>query len=537
MSDFQGFGSGQDARRAGAVVDILGSLLGTSGDIGQKISAAEANTQYKAAYETLRKSTTDFNNSLASDPEPEKYMDKWSKAKEQIWANSTRMVKNQDALKALADTWQEMDVKQYEDLSGIQTKARIENTVDTALNSSQKISQDNTRTSDDRKAEIRKIWNPIKAAGMRKSESVDKYITEMDGSIDLNAADGGIRAIAKTQGWDKALSLVGNSDFQKWFPDLKQEDWDALGRKMETQSRWEEQQLKQQIHDGNSKIEDAFSHDLLNGKLTPDAIDKADLKDEPGGRAAGDIRKEWRATILAHPGRGVSDPSTLNNFMKWYYDPDVSHDADATRQKLRDLNSNKSKLTEADYKSIGNDYLALLANPNKNDATMTSETPEWKKMRTQYPQHLDEIDRQENFFMKWRSMNRTASDTEVQDKSKYFQDRVKSKAIDTAIDDMFKAKNTTGGGFLFVGAHYGDKYVNAMKNITNLYASSQAGDARAQKDISELKGLQMLNFANKFGLGLGDFTYEEKGPYIVATVKATGKKYMSDAMGQWQEVQ
>lgn len=529
MSDWFSPSPGAVQGASNAAVNLIETVFG-------KLNEAEANTQYKSAYETLRKSTIDFNNSLATDPEHDKYLEKWSKAKDSIWKNSTRMVKNPDALRALGDTWQDMDIKQYENISGIQTKARINDTYNKAAQTSTNLIQDSTRSNEERKKELRSTWEPLVNAGIIDRQTAQGYYAEDDRSIDLNAAEATVRTIAQSQGWESAISSMDNPEVTQFFPSLKPQDIDTLKSKMETQARWDNQQFKKQVHDKNSEIEDQFSHDLLNGKLTPDAIDKASLVNEPGGRSAGDIRKEWRSTILAHPGRGASDPTTLNNFMKWYYDPDVSHDADATRQKLRELNANKSKLTEADYKSIGNDYLGLMANPNKSDATMTSETPEWKKMRTQYPQHLDEIDTQENYFMKWRSQNRSASDSEVQDKSKYFQDRVKSKAIDSAIDDMFRAKSTTGGGFLFLGGHYGDKYVNAMKNITNLYASSQAGDQRATKDIQELKGLQMLNFSNKLGIGMNDFTYEEKGPFIVATVKATGKKYMADVNGQWQEI-
>jgi hypothetical protein len=357
-----------------------------------------------------------------------------------------------------------------------------------------------------------------------------------DKDVDRSAMEEVLNQFGKTQGYDKALTLVDLPEFRAQFPSLNVNDAEAIRSKVETNFRWQEQQSKLQAHDTNAKIEDKFSHDLLEGKLSPAEIDNAQLVNEPGGKAAGDIRKEWRSTLLSHPGREVSDRQTYNKFSTWYYNPDVPHDADAVRQKLRDLISVRDKLSETDFNSLGKDYLSLIANPNKSDASMTSENPEWKKMRTQFPSQADEIDTQENYFNKWRSMNRTAFDKEVQDKSKFFQDRVKSTSLDDAIDEMFKAKQTTGGRILGMGGHFSGEYEQAMKNVTNLYAASQAGDTKATKDVQELAGLQMLNFANKMGIGLSEFTYEMKGPYIVATVKATGKKYMDDGTGQWKEL-
>ena len=420
----------------GAVQGVTNAAVNLIGTVVGKLNEAEANTQYKSAYETLRKSTIDFNNSLATDPEHDKYLEKWSKAKDSIWKNSTRMVKNPDALRALGDTWQDMDIKQYENISGIQTKARINDTYNKAAQTSTNLIQDSTRSNEERKKELRSTWEPLVNAGIIDRQTAQGLYAEDDRSIDLNAAEATVRTIARSQGWETAISSMDNPEVTQFFPSLKPQDIDTLKSKMETQARWDNQQFKKQVHDKNSEIEDQFSHDLLNGKLTPDAIDKASLVNEPGGRSAGDIRKEWRNTILTHPGRGVSDQATENKYLTWYYDPDVSHDADAVRQKLRELNKDKPNLTEASYKSIGNDYLALLANPNKSDATMSSVAPEWKKLRTKFPDKSDEIDRQENYFLKWRSMNRSASDKEVQEKSKYFQSHLTNDVLSQAIDDI-----------------------------------------------------------------------------------------------------
>lgn len=436
MSDFNP--SPQAIGKAG---DAFQKLMGT---IYDKLNQAEANTQYKAAYESLRKSTIDFNNSLATDPEPEKYVEKWDKAKDSIWKNSTRMVKNQDALKALQDTWQNMDIDQYKSVSGIQTQARVNKTIDQAAATTDTIAQDNTKGNADRKAEIRKLWAPLKATRAVNSATLDKQMELWDRKIDKSAMEEVVRQTATVKGPDFAIDQIDNPEVSAFFPSLTPEDKDSIRSKMETQFRWQTQQAKQKLHDQNSQIEDQFSHDLLEGKLTPKAIDDAQLYNEPGGRSAGDIRKEWRATILSHPGRGVSDPGTQNKYLKWYYDPDVNHDADSVRQKLRELNADKSKLTEADYKGIGNDYLDLLKNPNKSDSTVSSELPEWKKLRTQMPDQQDAIDREENYFLKWRSMNRSASDKEVQEKSKLFQSHLKGTVLDQTLDELLTTPKPEG---------------------------------------------------------------------------------------------
>ena len=437
MSDWFSPSPGAVQGASNAAVNLIETVFG-------KLNEAEANTQYKSAYETLRKSTIDFNNSLATDPEHDKYLEKWSKAKDTIWKNSTRMVKNPDALRALGDTWQDMDIKQYENISGIQTKARINDTYNKAAQTSTNLIQDSTRSNEERKKELRSTWEPLVNAGIIDRQTAQGYYAEDDRSIDLNAAEATVRTIARSQGWESAISSMDNPEVTQFFPSLKPQDIDTLKSKMETQARWDNQQFKKQVHDKNSEIEDQFSHDLLNGKLTPDAIDKASLVNEPGGRSAGDIRKEWRATILSHPGRGVSDPGTQNKYLKWYYDPDVNHDADSVRQKLRELNADKSKLTEADYKGIGNDYLDLLKNPNKSDSTVSSELPEWKKLRTQMPDQQDAIDREENYFLKWRSMNRSASDKEVQEKSKLFQSHLKGTVLDQTLDELLTTPKPEG---------------------------------------------------------------------------------------------
>jgi hypothetical protein len=52
------------------------------------------------------------------------------------------------------------------------------------------------------------------------------------------------------------------------------------------------------------------------------------------------------------------------------------------------------------------------------------------------PDQSDAIDREFNYFAKWRSMNRDAPDSEVQKMSAYFQKHVKGNVLDQAMDEI-----------------------------------------------------------------------------------------------------
>ena len=359
MSDFNP--SPQAIGKAG---DAFQNLIGT---IYDKLNAAEANTQYKAAYESLRKSTIDFNNSLATDPEPEKYVEKWDKAKDSIWKNSTRMVKNQDALKALQDTWQNMDIDQYKSVSGIQTQARVNKTIDQAAQTSELMAGDNTRSTDTRKKGIRDTWAALIATGAVNRQTIDAHMQLWDKRIDQSAMEEGLRQVATTPvngqppaGWEYALGLIDNPEFTKLFPSLTPADRDTIRGKIKDGLTVQDSEDKR----ANDKLEeplgDMYSKVMMDEAGLPDfkkAIDQS--RTQWRGKEAGERDVKWagkyhqliteqRAEQRAEKGeRGGYDTEAANDLQTKMFDPEM------TKEQKFDLIAKTKGLTTEDRKKLG----------------------------------------------------------------------------------------------------------------------------------------------------------------------------------------
>ena len=252
-----------------SVEQLGGAIQKLTYTIYDKVNQADAHAQYQQGMELLRKGVIDFNNGLATDQNPEGYLDKWNTQKESIWKQATGTLKNQDALRALQDQWSAMDINQYADVTGIQTKAKINNTIDRAANTTDEISRDNTRSNDERKQQLRQLWAPLMANGIVKPEAARKMLEQYDKKIDASAMEEGLRQIGQTQGWDYALSLAQNPEFTKFFPSLDPQERDTIASKMETQVRFQQAQDKavDEAHNAEyaDKLDTAFEN-LNQGK-------------------------------------------------------------------------------------------------------------------------------------------------------------------------------------------------------------------------------------------------------------------------------
>lgn len=142
------------------------TLENTAEYVYDTINKADAHSQYMQGMEMLRKGLIDFNNGLATDANPDGYLDKWNKSSDAIWKQSTAMIKNPDALGALKDQWEDMGIKQYETITGYQTQAKVSNTIDRTMDTIDKNSLDNTKGNQDRKDFNRRAMAPLISTGM-----------------------------------------------------------------------------------------------------------------------------------------------------------------------------------------------------------------------------------------------------------------------------------------------------------------------------------------------------------------------------------
>ena len=269
--------------------------------VAWKIDDAEANAQYMQGTETLRKGVIDFNNSLATDPNPESYLDKWNKQKDLLWKQAQTLVKNPRALDALSRQWASIDENQYGKVTGLQTNARVNRIVLSTDNMIQGIVKDNTRTNSDRKSAVQKALEPLLNIGQVTPEQGVRLKEQYDKQIDANAMEMGLTQIAQAEGWDYATSLVDNADFQKFFPSLGQQDRDAIRAKLETQARFEDAQFKKADEDSNASYDDKITQAYANmidgrpGGLTTGLIlNPNGFSDTPVGVR---YKKAWLSTM------------------------------------------------------------------------------------------------------------------------------------------------------------------------------------------------------------------------------------------------
>lgn len=481
----------------GALLRLGRSVLGLGETIYDKVNQADAHSQYMQGMELLRKGVIDFNNGLATDQNPDGYLDKWSKASDQIFKQSTGMLKNQDALSALKDQWENIGIKQYETITGYQTQAKVNQTIDRTMETIDKNSLDNTKGNQDRKAFNRQAMAPLIATGAVNPDVARRTLEQYDKKVDMSAMEEGLKQIGQKNGWDYALSLVDNPDFTKFFPSLTPQERDTIFSKVETQARFQQYQQKKAIHDSNSKMEDQFFHDYSQGTLSPDKIDQAQILDEPGGKSAADIKKEWLKILMSGGGggRSQSDHSTMFKWERWFTDMSQPHDPESVRKKMSDLGNDVEKLSKSDWNDFYGKLRDLQKDPNRTDMDLASQHDGWTQLAKDHPDQVSEIEKQHNLMNRWRSQNRQASQKEVQDQTKFFQDRVRDKAVDQAIDDMYKAGRSTGGGFLGISNKYGREYALALSKGSGLVAAAQAGDETAVSDLRELKSLLMARYS------------------------------------------
>lgn len=280
----------------GSWLRLGGAALGLVDTIQGKLNDAEAQVQYRNAYEMLRKGSIDFNNSLLTDPDHEHYLDKWNKQKDTLWNAATKMVTNQNALNALSDTWANLDTQQYGQVTGLQTRARIQDTYNRAASTEKSIMLDGTRSNDTRKQSIRDNWSPLVAAGIITQEQANQYYAADDKQIDLNAAESGVKNLAHSQGWDAALKVFDEPGFMQFFPSLDAQDKDALQRKMETQQLFEEGQAAkreaQQLAGIDNTLNTALGN-FLEGKPGALNTDMIEAQDFPTTPTAQNKKTEW----------------------------------------------------------------------------------------------------------------------------------------------------------------------------------------------------------------------------------------------------
>ncbi len=270
------------------------TLENTAEYVYDTINKADAHSQYMQGMEMLRKGLIDFNNGLATDANPDGYLDKWNKSSDAIWKQSTAMIKNPDALGALKDQWEDMGIKQYETITGYQTQAKVSNTIDRTMDTIDKNSLDNTKGNQDRKDFNRRAMAPLISTGMVNGDAARKTLEQYDKKVDMSAMEEGLKQVARTEGVDYALGLTDNPDFTQFFPSLGQTEIDSVSTKLEARARFQEAQASKEDgfrnSDYASKLFDAYNN-LREGKKGAISLE---MISDPRGFSKTKDGQEWR---------------------------------------------------------------------------------------------------------------------------------------------------------------------------------------------------------------------------------------------------
>ena len=346
MSDFRqdyhpGASPAATARTAAAATGFATTLY-------DRLNTADANSQYLWGTQQLKKSMTDFNNSLLTNNDYSGYVDKMKSADQSSFDSVMSKITNPSAKEKLNQEWQTMSTDHYDQVSTLATKQKVA-AIDGRYVDSWNSVVDSSSSAAEKKQELKGIYDSWLSAGTRDKVALARQLGTAYAQIDSQDAYAqGMAALQKSGNLEDGLKAI--DDYQG-IPDSVK---GTLGSKLTTQWKFIEQQRVRQVDQKNLGTLDQYVQALTKGQLSPDDIANAPfVAGGSNGLAPADLRLRLDSALRAS-GRSPnnipakSDPSDV---AKAY---DIAHDQNITQGDKVSQIIGLGGLTKADMNKYSN---------------------------------------------------------------------------------------------------------------------------------------------------------------------------------------
>ena len=266
MSDFRqdyhpGASPAATARTAAAATGFATTLY-------DRLNTADANSQYLWGTQQLKKSMTDFNNSLLTNNDYSGYVDKMKSADQSSFDSVMSKITNPSAKEKLNQEWQTMSTDHYDQVSTLATKQKVA-AIDGRYVDSWNSVVDSSSSAAEKKQELKGIYDSWLSAGTRDKVALARQLGTAYAQIDSQDAYAqGLAKVNETGNLEDGIKVIndysGLNDAAKGTIEKKlQTDWNLM----------QTEQAKQWAAHNNDVVTQAYQA-FDEGKWSPQARDQ-----------------------------------------------------------------------------------------------------------------------------------------------------------------------------------------------------------------------------------------------------------------------
>ena len=193
------------------ILKLGNAVTGFVGTVAEKIDDAEAASEYNNGLEVLRRGLTDFDLSLAQDPDWRSYPEKAAKKENDLWTQVDKTVKHQGAKNQLQSKWQEMREDHYARIGSISNEVRIRQYAgDLAARADGRLQDVLDGKISSAEATSRNEADYKMSADSGVITPLDAYNTTKRLQYETETAEATrtVRELARAQGWDAAINQI-----------------------------------------------------------------------------------------------------------------------------------------------------------------------------------------------------------------------------------------------------------------------------------------------------------------------------------------